>query len=204
MVCSSTCTHSVQVKRPYNKRWAPWQARTLGPWSSARQLVEGRAAALSAREDKIAAAAQAAAEAEAAAEWTPKRDRRLGPRPCLRVDRLFDMCLDLLVEHIEDVETLYGLPSAIKVLLWSLSTAPLCRSRYDCGKSSCGCVATASRAPILQSETISALSHLRHILDFTALASLQACRRRGALLRYYTCAITRRCSWRQGCARPGL
>ena len=27
------------------------------------------------------------------------------------------MCLDLLVEYIEDVETLYGLPSAIKVRL---------------------------------------------------------------------------------------
>ena len=80
--------------------------------------MEGRAAALSAREDKIAAAAQAAAEAEAAADWAPKRDHRLGPRPSPRVGRLFDMCLDLLVEHIEDVETLYGLPSAIKVCSW--------------------------------------------------------------------------------------
>lgn len=93
------------------------QARALGPWSSARQLVEGRAAALSAREDKIAAAALAAAEAEAAADWMPKRDHRLGPRPSQRVGRLFDMCLDLLVEYIEDIETLYGLPSAIKVTL---------------------------------------------------------------------------------------
>ena len=97
------------------KRTMLCQARALGPWSSARQLVEGRAAALSAREDKIAAAAQAAAEAEAAADWAPKRDHRLGPRPSPRVGRLFDMCLDLLVEYIEDVETLYGLPSAIKV-----------------------------------------------------------------------------------------
>ncbi|CAK0785667.1 hypothetical protein CVIRNUC_008878 [Coccomyxa viridis] len=93
------------------------EARELGPWSSARQLVEGRAAALSAREDKIAAAALAAAEAEAAADWAPKRDHRLGPRPAQRVGRLFDMCLGLLVEHIEDIETLYGLPSAIKVQL---------------------------------------------------------------------------------------
>ena len=77
--------------------------------------MEGRAAALSAREDKIAAAALAAAEAEAAADWTPKRDHKLGPRPVQRVGRLFDMCLDLLVEYIEDVETLFGLPSAIKV-----------------------------------------------------------------------------------------
>lgn len=98
--------------------WLLWhhQARALGPWSSARQLVEGRAAALSAREDKIAAAAQAAAEAEAAADWAPKRDHKLGPRLSPRVGRLFDMCLDLLVEYIEDVETLYGLPSAIKVM----------------------------------------------------------------------------------------
>ena len=77
--------------------------------------MEGRAAALSAREDKIAAAALAAAEAEAAADWMPKRDHKLGPRPVQRVGRLFDMCLDLLVEYIEDVETLCGLPSAIKV-----------------------------------------------------------------------------------------
>ncbi|CAL5228114.1 g11190 [Coccomyxa viridis] len=102
------------------------EARALGPWSSARQLVEGRAAALSAREDKIAAAAQAAAEAEAAADWAPKRDHRLGPRPSPRVGRLFDMCLDLLVEYIEDVETLYGLPSAIKVQLASA----VCKARF--------------------------------------------------------------------------
>ncbi|CAL8469688.1 g9229 [Coccomyxa elongata] len=93
------------------------EARTLGPWSSARQLVEGRAAAAAAREDKIAAAAQAAAEAEAEADWRPRRDALAGPRPAQCVGKLFGMCLALLVEHIDDVETLYGLPTVIKVQL---------------------------------------------------------------------------------------
>lgn len=93
------------------------QARTLGPWSSARQLVEGRAAAAAAREDKIAAAAKAVAEAEAEADWQPRRDPALGPRIAPRVGKLFGMCLAVLVEYIDDVETLYGLPTLIKVHL---------------------------------------------------------------------------------------
>ena len=99
------------------------QARTLGPWSSARQLVEGRAKAAAAREDKIAAAAAAAAEAERGVEWAPKRDPAQGPRSQDRVGKLSAMCLALLVEHIDAVETLWGLPSIIKVPL------PACRAR---------------------------------------------------------------------------
>ncbi|EIE21398.1 RNI-like protein [Coccomyxa subellipsoidea C-169] len=93
------------------------EARTLGPWSSARQLVEGRAAAAAAREDKIAAAAQAVAAAEAEADWRPRRDPALGPRVPPRVGKLFSMCLAVLVEYIDDVETLYGMPTMIKVQL---------------------------------------------------------------------------------------
>lgn len=78
--------------------------------------MDGRAAAAAAREDKIAAAAQAAANAEAEADWRPQRDPALGLRPAPRVGKLFSMCLALLVEYIDDVETLYGLPTPIKVL----------------------------------------------------------------------------------------
>ena len=99
-------------------RWRNAQARTLGPWASARQLAEGRAGAAAAREGKIAAAKQSAAEADAAAEWEPKKDapaRKQHARAEERVGKLYGMCLALLVEHIDDVETLWGLPVLIKV-----------------------------------------------------------------------------------------
>ena len=39
----------------------------------------------------------------------------LGERPCCRVQSLTKMCTDALVEVIEHVESLWGLPDAIKV-----------------------------------------------------------------------------------------
>lgn len=86
--------------------------------------MEGRAAAAAAREDKIAAAAHTAAEAEA--DWRPRCDAPAGPWPARRVGKLFGMCLALLVEHIDDVETLYGLPTVIKVCYHSCpDSAPM-------------------------------------------------------------------------------
>jgi hypothetical protein len=67
------------------------------------------------RADKIKAAAQAAAEADAEAGWQPRRDGAAQQRPAKRVDKLYSMCLSLLVEYIDDVETLLGLPTIIKV-----------------------------------------------------------------------------------------
>ena len=43
------------------------------------------------------------------------RDLTLGERPCCRVQSLTKMCTDALVEVIEHVESLWGLPEAIKV-----------------------------------------------------------------------------------------
>lgn len=77
--------------------------------------MEGRAAAAAAREDKIKAAAQAATEAEAEAQWEPCHDGAAAPPPAKRVGKLYNMCLSLLVEYIDDVETLWGLPTIIKV-----------------------------------------------------------------------------------------
>ena len=99
--------------------------------------MEGRAAAAAAREDKIAAAAQAQAEAEAEADWRPRRDAPAGPRAAPRVGKLFGMCLALLVEHIDDVETLYGLPTVIKVyhhscLLFTPKSIPTSLHVGDC------------------------------------------------------------------------
>ncbi len=93
------------------------QARTLGPWSSARQLAEGRGAAAAAREDRIrdsAAAAAAAAAGAAALAWSPRRDFRAGPAPARRVPSLVALCVDLVVQHLEDVDTLWGLADVIR------------------------------------------------------------------------------------------
>ncbi|KAK9831384.1 hypothetical protein WJX81_008255 [Elliptochloris bilobata] len=96
------------------------EARTLGPWSSARQLAEGRGAAAAAREAKIlesARAAKAAAADAAALEWQPRRDPTLGPRPGARVASLVAICVDLVVAHLVDVDTLWGMPDVIKARL---------------------------------------------------------------------------------------
>ncbi len=89
--------------------------------------MEGRAAAAAAREDKIAAAAQAVAAAEAEADWRPRRDPALRPRVPPRVGKLFSMCLAVLVEYIDDVETLYGMPTMIKVNVPVKPVTFLCR-----------------------------------------------------------------------------
>jgi hypothetical protein len=73
--------------------------------------------ALEAREGRISGAARAglASLADDSIAWTPKRDPEVGPRPESTVNSLFQGCLELLVEHIEDVETLWGMPDLIKV-----------------------------------------------------------------------------------------
>ena len=92
------------------------QARRLGPWSSAMQLVEGRAEALAAREAaKLERAAQQAEQLKSNVVWQPSRDPAQGPRPPQRVPPLVDMCVQLLVDFIEDVESLAGLPDVIRV-----------------------------------------------------------------------------------------
>lgn len=100
------------------------EARTLGPWSSARQLVEARSAAVAARQEKILDASRVS-PGKAAVSWTPRRDPKLGSRPICRVRPLFELCADVLVEYIEDVESLLGLPDSIKNRL----SAAVCQQR---------------------------------------------------------------------------
>ncbi len=52
---------------------------------------------------------------KAAVSWKPSRDIKLGSRLPTRVRPLFELCADVLVEYIEDVESLLGLPDSIKV-----------------------------------------------------------------------------------------
>ena len=93
------------------------QARGLGPWSSAMQLVEARAEALAAREAKrLEQSAEQAELLKQAVKWTPTRDPAAGKRPQQRVPPLVNMCVELMVEYIEDVESLVGLPDIIKVI----------------------------------------------------------------------------------------
>ena len=96
---------------------ATLQARSLGPWSSAVELVEARAAAMAARQGRLSDAAKAGIGmiADDSVTWSPKRDLALGPRPAETVPPLFQACLTLLVDYIEDVESLLGLPDIIKV-----------------------------------------------------------------------------------------
>ncbi|PNW75825.1 hypothetical protein CHLRE_12g559050v5 [Chlamydomonas reinhardtii] len=95
------------------------QARTLGPWSSAMELVNARGKAQHDRQAKLQAAAEAEqeGEADAAAHWHPSRDPALGPHPRDPVRPLFGQCLDVLTAYIDCVESLWGVPDAIKVRL---------------------------------------------------------------------------------------
>ncbi|KAG2430452.1 hypothetical protein HXX76_009975 [Chlamydomonas incerta] len=95
------------------------QARTLGPWSSAMELVNAREKAQHERQAKLQAAEETEqeGEADAAAQWQPSRDPALGPHPRDPVRPLFGQCLDVLTSYIECVESLWGVPDAIKVRL---------------------------------------------------------------------------------------
>lgn len=107
------------------------KARKLGPWSSAVELIEARTAAAKAREGKLSEAAKAdiGSLADDAIAWAPKRSLSLGARPPVTVGPLFQACLTLLVDHIEDVETLCGLPDIIKVQSQSSESALARHSR---------------------------------------------------------------------------
>lgn len=62
---------------------------------------------------------------EEALRWVPLRDPALGPRPACCVKLLSTSCLDVLVEYIDAVESLWGLPDDMKVRL----AAALCARR---------------------------------------------------------------------------
>ncbi|KAF6264728.1 hypothetical protein COO60DRAFT_17560 [Scenedesmus sp. NREL 46B-D3] len=92
------------------------EARTLGPWSSAVELVNARQAAAEQRNKQLQQGQQ---EEGADVAWTPSRDPALGPRPSCQVPPLFQIALQLLVTHIDAVETLWGVPDPIRSQLAS-------------------------------------------------------------------------------------
>jgi hypothetical protein len=96
--------------------------RELGPWASATQLAGARPSQRRAREAKLAAAARAEADAAAAAApaWAPPRDPALGRRaggPGAGPPTLQALALRLAAEHIEAVESLFGLPDVVRARL---------------------------------------------------------------------------------------
>ncbi len=58
-----------------------------------------------------------AAKADKESGWDPSRDPCLGPRPTARVASLFSVCLELLVEHVDAVVSLWGLPDSMRTAL---------------------------------------------------------------------------------------
>ena len=93
------------------------QARPLGPAGVGMALLRGRAAAAAARSDKLLEEEQASrgAAEEGGMEWVPARDASLGCRPRCAVPPLLELCVLLVRDHIDDVESLWGLPDAVKV-----------------------------------------------------------------------------------------
>ncbi len=94
------------------------QIRELGPWSSARALVEARADAAQQRTTRLASTAGPSTTAQPigmSISWSPSRDPAQGPRPEDCVPSLFSLCVGIVVHYLEDVESLWGLPEALKV-----------------------------------------------------------------------------------------
>ncbi|KDD74595.1 hypothetical protein H632_c1199p0 [Helicosporidium sp. ATCC 50920] len=86
--------------------------RRLGPINSTYELAEGIEVARAVREEKLRASRAQAVEA---ATWHPSRDVGLGPRHSSLVPTLEDLALGVVVDFIEDVESIDGLPDAIRV-----------------------------------------------------------------------------------------
>jgi hypothetical protein len=90
-------------------------ARELGPWSSAVQLTNARKLEKEKRENKILEAARENTNSEKFISiWKPSRDISLGPRSCCNIPLLSNITTRLVVDLIEDVETLWGLPDLVK------------------------------------------------------------------------------------------
>ncbi|GIL45521.1 hypothetical protein Vafri_2737 [Volvox africanus] len=112
------------MSRAGTRSRVPWtnhsaRARTLGPWSSAMELVNAREKAQHDRQAKLHGIKGATEEEhlEDEAEWQPRRDPSLGPHPQETVRSLFDTCLDVLTTYVDCVESLWGIPDVIKVRL---------------------------------------------------------------------------------------
>lgn len=79
-----------------------------GPFSTARRLVEERATALAARQEKLSGNDNPAS----LVEWKPSRDKDFVTQ--VIPPSLYDLCLNLLCKHVEHIETLEGIPDSAK------------------------------------------------------------------------------------------
>lgn len=87
-------------------------ARTLGPWSSARQLVDERERARANREEQIKRRKK---EEEGLVAWKPRADRQGGSTTAVRkIPSLFEFALQVLCDHFDAVESLEGIPDVVR------------------------------------------------------------------------------------------
>ncbi|KAJ9516682.1 hypothetical protein QJQ45_015137, partial [Haematococcus lacustris] len=104
------------------------QARTLGPWSSAVELINQRQQAQEKRQAKMsmdpsAPTAPGATQQEGGPGqlpgscWVPRRDPSLGARLPCPVPSLDSLCCSLLAEYLDCVMSLEGVPDLIRVKL---------------------------------------------------------------------------------------
>ncbi|GAB4823302.1 hypothetical protein N2152v2_010348 [Parachlorella kessleri] len=104
------------------------QARNLGMWSSAVELVNAREQARQKRQEALLHGDDADRPQQPAVHWVPSRDVRLGPRPKNSVPPLFELAMKLVVRYIEDVESLWGIPDVVK---GRIAAAVCCRRRLS-------------------------------------------------------------------------
>lgn len=91
-------------------------ARNLGPWSSAVALANAREQQRSKRDEKILQESRNSntINKKAQKSWTPSRDISLGHRITSPISPLSHLALRLIVDLMDQVETLWGLPDMIK------------------------------------------------------------------------------------------
>jgi len=106
-------TEEDDEQQEYNIHVGGSEARTLGPWASARELDERRADALEARKQKLL---EMAREMKSDVEWEPRSCEK-APTRKRKIGTLFESCVSLLVEYIDCIESLEGVPDSIRVRL---------------------------------------------------------------------------------------
>lgn len=88
--------------------------RTLGPWSSAAELIEARQQALEQRAARIQEKAYGSSED---LEWTPRCDPDSPPPPHNAPSRLLDLCASALASRTSAITTLDGAPAEARSAL---------------------------------------------------------------------------------------
>ena len=92
-------------------------ARSLGMWSSARELANNREKAQAEREERIRGSMDEDQEGKVTIDWQP-RDTSRGPIPRpTSIPSLFSLTLSCLVDFVDCIDSLEGLPDSIKAKL---------------------------------------------------------------------------------------